>query len=539
LISVPIPANSIGDFHSNLINGTSENIKTMFKDNIFQLLNQLQYKENHSFRQFSVTAKTIKSQIENANDFAELKRLEELVQRGIKFYHRAHRPILASLVVFGVISWMLFTVILILSSTSIRFQISSRNNMPKVFIITASIISAAIVVLLKLKSHHIIWFMFAIIPFSLVLPYLQKLPRFIRSNPKSSLLLTVEMFIFSQFLVAVFFYRQVLSVIIIFLAFKRRNNKPQMASLIFLSIFPLLPTISDTENRLLVLGSELCGILLYQTNYSSDLKSDRMVNINLWCSLLIKTMMVLSSAFNQEPSSIVIYFSWFCFIISFITAFYESQVIEKRFISLAFSLFSLYTLFSTYFENLFFLVFIFNILFFIKSETRDEKMKTVSFDSKTIFEDSGKMNKDDIRRVTVFLVYILTSFFGVGNIASLNSFNPSSIESFVFIFNPFLMGILLFIKVLLPFLPTCAGLLAVIRLENLCFSSMMKVIILLSDMMSLSFFFLVKEEGSWLDVGLSISNFSIVLLMNISITLIMALANYLTTKSFTANQKLQ
>lgn len=74
----------------------------------------------------------------------------------------------------------------------------------------------------------------------------------------------------------------------------------------------------------------------------------------------------------------------------------------------------------------------FNILFFIKSgkfaypvnqtvinhlETRDEKMKIVNFDSKSIFEDTGKMNKDDIRRVTVFLVYILTSFFGVGNIA--------------------------------------------------------------------------------------------------------------------------
>ena len=57
------------------------------------------------------------------------------------------------------------------------------------------------------------------------------------------------------------------------------------------------------------------------------------------------------------------------------------------------------------------------ILFIFPLETRDEKMKTVSFDSKTIFEDSGKMNKDDIRRVTVFLVYILTSFFGVGNIA--------------------------------------------------------------------------------------------------------------------------
>jgi len=50
-------------------------------------------------------------------------------------------------------------------------------------------------------------------------------------------------------------------------------------------------------------------------------------------------------------------------------------------------------------------------------ETRDEKMKIVNFDSKSIFEDTGKMNQDDIRRVTVFLVYILTSFFGVGNIA--------------------------------------------------------------------------------------------------------------------------
>ena len=40
------------------------------------------------------------------------------------------------------------------------------------------------------------------------------------------------MLIFSQFLVAVFFYRQVLSVIIIFLAFKRSDDKRQMASLL-------------------------------------------------------------------------------------------------------------------------------------------------------------------------------------------------------------------------------------------------------------------------------------------------------------------
>ena len=65
-----------------------------------------------------------------------------------------------------------------------------------------------------------------------MLPYLQKLPRFIRSNPRSSILLTVEMLIFSQFLVAIFFYRQVLSIIIIFLALKRSDDKRQMACLL-------------------------------------------------------------------------------------------------------------------------------------------------------------------------------------------------------------------------------------------------------------------------------------------------------------------
>ena len=62
----------------------------------------------------------------------------------------------------------------------------------------------------------------------------------------------------------------------------------------------------------------------------------------------------------------------------------------------------------------------------------------------------------------------------------------------------------------------------------------MKLIILISDMMSLTFFFLVRDEGSWLDVGLSISNFSIVLLMNISITLVMMLSSLLATKTLRA-----
>ena len=70
----------------------------MFKDNIFQLLNQLEYKEKQSFRRYSSTADDIKLKIElidssaaentAENGFDELKKLEEHVQNGIKGSYR-------------------------------------------------------------------------------------------------------------------------------------------------------------------------------------------------------------------------------------------------------------------------------------------------------------------------------------------------------------------------------------------------------------------------------------------------------------------
>ena len=80
-----------------------------------------------------------------------------------------------------------------------------------------------------------------------------------------------------------------------------------------------------------------------------------------------------------------------------------------------------------------------------------------------LFSDVGKFKKDDLRRSLVFIFFILMAFFGCGNVANLNSFSPSSILPFVHVFNPFLMGFLLFFKVVLPFLPVCVAFLIIIR----------------------------------------------------------------------------
>lgn len=93
----------------------------------------------------------------------------------------------------------------------------------------------------------------------------------------------------------------------------------------------------------------------------------------------------------------------------------------------------------------------------------DELKKATFNENSMLFSDVGKFKKDDVRRSLIFIFFILMAFFGCGNVANLNSFSPSSIIPFVHVFNPFLMGFLLFFKVILPFLPVCVAFLIIIR----------------------------------------------------------------------------
>ena len=101
------------------------------------------------------------------------------------------------------------------------------------------------------------------------------------------------------------------------------------------------------------------------------------------------------------------------------------------------------------------------------------------------------------------------AFFGTGNIASVSSFSLQSVYRFTTVFNPFLMAALLIFKILVPFflLSVSFGLLS--RVLHLPEFSLFLLVLSTTDIMTLNFFFLVKDYGSWLEIGTTISHFII------------------------------
>jgi phosphatidylinositol glycan class N len=121
----------------------------------------------------------------------------------------------------------------------------------------------------------------------------------------------------------------------------------------------------------------------------------------------------------------------------------------------------------------------------------------------------------DLRTSLFFLFLLQSAFFSTGNIASISSFSLDAVYRLIPIFDPFSQAALLMFKILVPFAIISANLGILNRRLGLKSSALFMVVMAISDVMTIRFFFMVRDEGSWLDIGTTISHFVIGSLMSV------------------------
>ncbi|KAJ4986774.1 phosphatidylinositolglycan class N [Stagonosporopsis vannaccii] len=121
----------------------------------------------------------------------------------------------------------------------------------------------------------------------------------------------------------------------------------------------------------------------------------------------------------------------------------------------------------------------------------------------------------DARIALFFFFFIQSAFFSASNIASVSSFSLDAVYRLIPVFDPFSQGALLILKLMVPFAALSANFGLLNRRLGVAPSALFMVVMAVSDVMTLSFFFMVKDEGSWLDIGTTISHFVIASLLGV------------------------
>ncbi|KAG6017731.1 Glycosyl phosphatidyl inositol anchor synthesis [Claviceps lovelessii] len=119
----------------------------------------------------------------------------------------------------------------------------------------------------------------------------------------------------------------------------------------------------------------------------------------------------------------------------------------------------------------------------------------------------------DARIALFFLVLLQSAFFSTGNIASISSFSLESVCRLIPLFDPFSQGALLILKIMIPFALISANLGVLNKKLGVAPSALFMLVMAITDILTLYFFWIVKDEGSWLEIGSTISHFAIASLL--------------------------
>uniref|UniRef100_A0A8C1V7X3 GPI ethanolamine phosphate transferase 1 n=1 Tax=Cyprinus carpio TaxID=7962 RepID=A0A8C1V7X3_CYPCA len=551
LIGIPFPVNSVGVLPLNYLNNSQHFKAESIYANAIQILEQFRVRYSTFWSILPLTDSKQMDFVRNARNLIQKGQFDEAVSiryckdlidqamEGLSYYHTYDRLFLGSSVVLGFIGWTSYVVLFILKTHASLRKPPTNMSLGQIFLC----IGLLVALFLMVQSSPWTYYIYCLIP--------------------------VAVF---ETLVVSFFYRAMLTLGLVVLGLwpvlsglyikAKFRSLSWMLSCLFLAVFPLLPVVGREPD----VNYVICAGVLTLFNSSSYLWSSwrcsplirRDRQLILFVCICFQMMQVVLCAYilTSTHSSLQLkqglplfnqLVSWLTLVSSFLIPLLSSTRLFHRLLSILMSLVCVYLLLSTGYEALFPPVL--SWLMFAWINIEQETMNTQGSSNRTELSNTDfaenidiakirQLRLDDIRRSYFFVFFIIIAFFGCGNIASINSFDPASVYCFLTVFNPFIMGGLLMWKVLIPFIIVMCTFESIQVSTQLSSRSQIKMqeICIIINYLNLSllfhqhFFFLVKDHGSWLDIGTSISHYVIVMSMTIFLMLLSVMTHILTSK---------
>ena len=490
--------------------------------------------------------------------------LINLSLKGLNYYQKYDRVLLSCIVTLGFLGWITCIILQIFPE---KLKKNEKRNMfiNKLFFGFACIA----VILLQIEKAPITHYLYSVLPlvcWNYVAQHWNTMKILCITSFNNVLYILFSLLILTiglEVLVLSFFYRYTLSVGLIILGAWPlatplvRTHVVTVALWIIhcltLAVFPLLPVVGRDSFYLLV---TLAGILsfvgalvvlyLYKKNDGTFINTTKLV-LEVQFLILVLAIAVLnhttySLSLKQGLPWMNQIFSWLTVICCIILPTLVTDKLVLRLLSTTMSLWSVYFLLSTSFESLFFLVLSSTMALWLIIEhqlsTFNQEYSLTGIPVHNPRDGHARqVSFDDLRCAFFFVYFIITAFFGTGNIASINTFDPTAVYCFLTVFSPFIMGSLLILKILIPFIVVTCTFDAVHVVCRVPVNRLFLLVLIMTDFMAIQFFFFVQDYGSWLEIGTSISHFVIMLSFIIFLFFIFGIARYFTRNTLWSSVK--
>ncbi|XP_065523599.1 GPI ethanolamine phosphate transferase 1 [Lathamus discolor] len=588
LIGVPFPLNSVGTLPLEYLNNSAHfKAESMFT-NAVQIIEQFKVKmsqKRETTLSFLFTPFKPLSDSEQINYLRKArlyiqqqkydeaislcKTLISLALEGLSYYHTYDRLFLGLSIAMSFVGWTTYVILVIIKThTNLTKAVHTGNKESTVLFYGFAFVGMIIAFFLLIQTCPWTYYIYCLLPVPVWYAVVKELPviQDLATNLLSHNMVQSVGFIFIcilgiEILVFSFFYRSTLTLgLLVFAGWPvitqlwaqaKTSASIWIFLCVLLAIFPLMPVVGREPNIPLVIATGLLTLLIACFSLASLCKNknkyrnneDLKVYFYQMLSVALSTYVVSSthdSLKNKQGLPLLNQIiSWMTLVSSSVLPLLSSTFLFQRLFSILLSLMSTYLLLSTGYEALFPLVLSGLMFVWINMEQEalqhyglslKPKLAVFNFTYATDITQFRQLHLDDVRRSFFFVFFIVTAFFGTGNIASVNSFDPASVYCFLTVFSPFMMGSLLLLKVAIPFVLVSCAFEAIQVTTQLSSKSLFLLVLVISDIMALHFFFLVKDYGSWLDIGTSISHYVLVMSLTIFMMLMNGLAQLLTTQ---------